>query len=252
MEELKLKYIRILIGFIVLLSLSSITIKSHVKNITKAKQAAKEIQELNMETQKIAEQAIQETNPEIKQVRIAQEPVTEPELQEEIYSQEGTAQLNNEFEKEGLRKMGEGDYDNAILYFEEAFEKSNTEDKKRVANYLVQCYEQKGEMSGIISVYDRLLLHIQDDNEKIVINNKLASCFMKMGNKEQALKYYEDIYAIDSSKENFIFIGDILIELNDKDKLLAYVQDHLMRYPQDEEFLKKYIDFINPDENSQE
>ena len=256
MEELKLKYIRILIGFIIVIVLSSVTIKNQIKNITKTKEFVQTLEELDNEAKK--EEIIRQNfDTNIPQVRIAQEVSenivnTEEDALNNDYVKYDDSQNNNEFEKEGLKKMGEGDYDSAILYLEQAFEKGSIDAKKRTANYLVQCYEQKGEITGIVSVYDRLISYIQDDKEKIEINNKLAFYFIKMGNKEQALRYYEDNYALDNSKENLILIGDILIELGDRDKLSSYVQSHLMSSPQDEEFLKKYIDFISLDKNSQE
>ena len=248
MEEMKSRYIKILIGFIVMMLLSTFTIKNHVKNISKARETAEVLQVLNAEAQTKSLEP-QESN--IKQVRIAEEPRQETVVADEVAVGESSDEQNYNLRKEGLKKMAEGDIDNAILYLEEAFEKGDVDFKKANAEYLIQCYEQKGYVPGVISVYDRLLAIAEDDSEKIDINNRLAEYFMKIGNKKQASEYYETKYKLTNSIDDLILVADVLEEIGEKDRLNALIQDHIIKFPQDKEVLSRYIkstDF----ENSQE
>ncbi len=248
MEEMKSRYIKILIGFIVMMLLSTFTIKNHVKNISKARETAEVLQVLNAETQT---ENIESRESNIKQVRIAEEPRQETTVADEVVIGENSNEQNYNLRKEGLKKMAEGDIDNAILYLEEAFEKGDVNFKKANAEYLIQCYEQKGYVPGVISVYDRLLAIAEGDSEKIDINNKLAEYFMKTGSKKQASEYYEANYRLTNSIDDLILVANVLEEIGEKDKLNVLIQNHIAEFPQDKETLKRYIkstDF----ENSQE
>ena len=248
MEEMKSRYVRILIGFIILMVISTFTIKNHVKNVSNVKQTQEVLQAIDAASNNVAETS--SNTSEIQQVRIAQEPSQETP-DDANASDDMTQGQNNEFEKEGLRKMGEGNLDDAIMYLEKAFDKGDIEAKKSAANYLVQCYEQKGEIAGIINVYDRLLQNVENDVERMEINNKLAGYFLQMGNKEQALSYYEDNYNLNPTSENFTIVADILLEANNKDKLSDYIRDYMSRYPDDQTTLSKYLEWINSQNNQE-
>lgn len=262
MEELSLRYTKILIGFLIVMSLSTVTIKNHIKSVTNARKTAQAMLDMEEAVQRQAE--MQNTNvakqePSIRQVRIADKQPQEDiqqQSQEQVQQPQETQQVEQNvqniqqppreklYEKEGLKRMAQGDIDNAILYLEYGFKIGDNEFKKSTSKYLIQCYEQKGDIAGLINTYNRLLEVEEDVYEKRNINEKLADYFIQSGNKEQALSYYEQNYALTNSSSDLTRVCDMLMELNQKEKMRNYLYDYLARNPQDGELFKKYTDFL--------
>ncbi len=244
MEELSLKYAKILIVFIIVIAVSSITVKNHIKTITDAKKKAEVLKVINKELEKQAleeQQAPSEEN--IKQVKIAEESQTTTE-QNYNNTQSQDIRANN-FESKGIRYMAEGNYDEAIYNFEQAFEIGSLELKRNVFRSLADCYRQKNDISGVINTYNKMLPYLQDAREINEINSKLATSYIEIGDKEQALARYEANYSMGQSVYDLINVADLLVELNYIDKLRDYIQTHITNFPQDEQTLQKYTDIIN-------
>ena len=268
MEELSLRYAKLLIGFVIVMALSTVTIKNHIKTVTKAKKQAEIMLSLEEAAEKQAQSnkrgAVNEKG--IRQVMVVDDPVETQNSAYPQYEQNATqfqyeqnvensysAQTQtqeNMYEKEGIRKMAEGDLDNAVLYLEKAYEQGDIEAKKSALKYLAQCYEQKGDVAGLINTYNRMLEFIDDPYERRNINEKLANYFIQSGNKERALKYYEENYAVNKSSSDLIKVCDILMELNDKERMKSYLYERIAQYPQDRQIFQRYIDWIKA-ENAQ-
>lgn len=256
MEEMSLKYVKIIVGFVIVISLSTFTLKNHLKSVTNAKKTAEVIQNLDETAQKEMMQALQnQENPEIKQVQVSpeasaiqQQETSQRELtEEEKAAIEASMNRRSQYEEEGLRKMGEGDLDSAILNFEKVLEEGDEKSKPRVSKYLAQCYEQKGDIPGMINTYNRILPMMQNPYEKREINEKLANCFLRVGNNEQALKYYEENYSMTPMASDIVNIGEILMQTGDREKMKSYLDIHLSQFPDDSAMLQKYSDWVNSD-----
>jgi len=247
MEEMSLKYAKIIVGFVIAVAISTFTLKNHIKSVTQAKQTTEVMQNMVNAVQNQTAENPEQTQEavEIKQVQYAPE---NPEMQQEATLE--TSESENLYRREGLKKIGENDLDGAILIFEKIMSNENDSEKLASYKFLVHCYEQKGDSAGLINTYIRILPLIQDENEKKEVNEKLANAFLQVGNKEQALKCYEDNYAISHSVSDIIKIGDILMETGEKERLQTYIDNHLAMFPNDSYMLQKYIDWINPEQQN--
>ena len=105
--------------------------------------------------------------------------------------------------------------------------------------------QAKNDISGVINTYNKMLPYLQDAREINEINSKLATSYIEIGDKEQALARYEANYSMGQSVYDLINVADLLVELNYIDKLRDYIQTHITNFPQDEQTLQKYTDIIN-------
>ena len=253
MEQASLKYVKMLVGFTVIMAISAFSINGHIKRINEAKLAAEAMSKLDESQQQQVMNALngapQDENA-IRQLQVADEMQQQENINREPTPEEQAAieeSMNRKDldEQQGLKYMGEGNLDMAILSFEKAIENGDTKTKIDTSKYLAQCYEQKGDLAGMINTYNQILPLVQDQYEKRELNEKIADCFIKSGNKEQALKYYEENYRMLQMPPDLVNICELLMENNDKTTMQGYLDEHLARFPNDRDMFTKYLDWLN-------
>ena len=249
MEQTSLKYVKALVGFTIVIAVAAFSIKGHMKRITEAKKTVEVMQTLDSKQQQEVLNALNgenlSNNSETKQVQVAEEP------QEVVSEEQEAAQfpvVNEDDasidEQRGLKFLNEGDIESAIASFEKAIQNGNEKTKISSSKYLAQCYEQKGDIAGMINTYNNVAGLIHNPYEKREVNDKLAECFIKTGNKEQALTYYEENYRISHLAPDLLNVCEILMEMNDKSRMQGYLDEHLARVPSDKENFQRYIDWL--------
>lgn len=159
------------------------------------------------------------------------------------FSEEGYVDVGKEILQNSIDQNGNSmsDYDKGRFYyflgnFEEAkkaLDNANKDDDPQIVLYLGKSYEETGDYTYAISVYQN---YLEKDSSQVQLYNQMGVCQMKMGLYEDALKSFQAGMKIEGNElmQSLKFNEIVAYEYkSDFQTAAALMSEYLKSYPDD-------------------
>lgn len=166
------------------------------------------------------------------------------------FSEEGYVDVGKDILQSAIDQNGNSmsDYDRGRFYyflgnFEEskkALDSANKDDDPQIVLYLGKSYEETGDYTYAISVYQN---YLDKDGSQVQLYNQMGVCQMKMGLYEDALKSFQSGMRIEGNElmQSLKFNEIVAYEYkSDFQTAAALMSEYLKSYPDDQVAKREY------------